>query len=606
MKLQSQFALAFMPTLLLSGIGTTWLAKRAVHRAILSAEVSRGEARLSETAGTVAEGLEAGNESLLLPGITALLAKEDAVYVMALDPLGRVLAHTNVLETGKTYLDEATRNSVTAKAPSYRELQMGDQRVLDIGWPVWSDSLKTTTSSEEFLLGAPSAGAIHRRLGTLRIGYSLDQVLATEARISRELTLLLVVTGALLLGLAIVLVRGVLRPVGKLLRATEDIAAGFYGATVAMPSATELAALARSFNRMSAILSETTVSKDFLDTILSNMRHPLIVLEGDSRIRMINRAALDLLEYPAEELLGQPFSTICAAADHVLDGVRHQSQMSDSQIEFLTRSKTAIPVSIAGSSFGEGEANYRGIIVVAQDMRERIKLEREMVQSGKLSAVGKLASGVAHEINNPLGVIMGFAEGILFDLKPGDPLEDPLRQIQRETIRCRDLVQALLTFSRVSRSEQEPMDLNETVESALSLIQAGARLHKIRLVKSLAPALPQILGTANQIQQVVINLANNALDAMVDQGTLTIQTALLTEGERLWVTLSVTDTGSGIPEDILPRIFEPFFTTKPVGKGTGLGLGLVHEIVQKHSGEIHVESRPGHTEFIVKFPVPKS
>jgi len=146
--------------------------------------------------------------------------------------------------------------------------------------------------------------------------------------------------------------------------------------------------------------------------------------------------------------------------------------------------------------------------------------------------------------------------------------------------------------------------LNQTVERALSLIQAEARIHKISLVKSLAADLPHILGTSNQIQQVVINLANNALDAMPEQGTLTVRTSLLQEGERTWVTLAVSDTGSGISEDVLPRIFEPFFTTRPVGQGTGLGLGLVHEIVQKHSGTIQVESRPGHTEFLVKFPAP--
>ena len=170
MKLQTQFALAFMPTLLLWGFGATWLARRAVHRGILASVASRGEARLGETAGSVAAGLQAGKESLLLPGLTALLAKEDAVYVMALDPQGRVLAHTNVLETGKTYRDEATHSSIASEAPSHREIQVSGQRVLDIGWPVWSDSLKSATISEEYLLGAPSAGVGHRRLGTLRIG----------------------------------------------------------------------------------------------------------------------------------------------------------------------------------------------------------------------------------------------------------------------------------------------------------------------------------------------------------------------------------------------------------------------------------------------------
>jgi PAS domain S-box-containing protein len=601
MRLQSQFALAFLPTLLLSGFGATWLAKRAVHRAILESVVSRGEARLGETAGSVAPGLQAGEESLLLPGLTALLAKEEAVYVMALDPKGRVMAHTNVVETGKDYTDEATRTSIQSDSASFRELVVNGQHVVDIGWPVWSDSQQTTTGSEEFLLGAAVG---HRRLGTLRIGYPFDQALATEARISRELTLLLLCAGALLLGLAIVLLRGVLRPVGRLIKATESIASGIYDATVYVPSATELAALARSFNRMSATLSQTTVSKDFLDTILSNMRHPLIVLEGDGRIRMINRAAIDLLQYGPDQLLGHPFSVICAKANDLMEGVRLKGSLSDDHVELLTRSGSVIPVSFVGSSLGEGGADRQGIIVVAQDVRERLKMERDMVQNAKLSAVGRLASGVAHEINNPLGVILGFAEGILFDLKQGDPLEDPLRQIEKETIRCRDLVQDLLTFSRISKSEREPLDLNQTVERALSLIKAEARVHRINLVKALAPNLPPILGTPNQIQQVVINLANNALDAMGDQGTLTVKTALIQGDGRTWVTLAIIDTGSGIPADVLPRIFEPFFTTKPVGKGTGLGLGLVHEIVQKHSGTIQVESRPGHTEFLVKFPAP--
>jgi signal transduction histidine kinase len=120
--------------------------------------------------------------------------------------------------------------------------------------------------------------------------------------------------------------------------------------------------------------------------------------------------------------------------------------------------------------------------------------------------------------------------------------------------------------------------------------------------KQLAGDLPRILGNLNQIEQVIINLAGNAMDAMEDRGTLTIVTEPLQEGPLSWICLKVRDTGSGISPDILPRIFEPFFTTKPVGKGTGIGLSLVHEIVQKHSGTIEVQSRPGQTEFCIKFP----
>ena len=169
-------------------------------------------------------------------------------------------------------------------------------------------------------------------------------------------------------------------------------------------------------------------------------------------------------------------------------------------------------------------------------------------------------------------------------------------------MRCKDLVQDLLTFSRATHAEKEPMDFNQAVEGALSLVQAQARMEKSEVHKNLTLNLPRILGNKNQIQQVIINLANNALDAMPKGGVLTVKTELLEEKPRSWVCLRISDTGVGITTDVLPRIFEPFFTTKPVGKGTGLGLSLVYEIVKKHSGNVEVQSRPGHTEFCVKIP----
>lgn len=227
----------------------------------------------------------------------------------------------------------------------------------------------------------------------------------------------------------------------------------------------------------------------------------------------------------------------------------------------------------------------------------------KLLQSEKLSAVGQLAGGVAHEINNPLGVIMGFAESALGCVGKGDPLEMPLQSIQREAMRCKNLVQDLLTFSRVSRVELEQIDLNEAIESTLSLFRGQAKMGQFEIRKELALHLPRVLGNPNQIQQIVVNLANNAFDAMGRQGTLAVKTSLLSDNDRTWICLAVSDTGSGIPPEAMPRIFEPFFTTKPVGKGTGLGLGLVHEIIQKHSGTIDVQSRPGFTEFCIKFPV---
>ncbi|OGR97901.1 MAG: hypothetical protein A2902_01180 [Elusimicrobia bacterium RIFCSPLOWO2_01_FULL_64_13] len=238
-----------------------------------------------------------------------------------------------------------------------------------------------------------------------------------------------------------------------------------------------------------------------------------------------------------------------------------------------------------------------------RDMASKLKrTQQRLVLSEKMSAVGQLAAGVAHEINNPLGVILGFAQGAVQRLKPEDPLGLPLRSIEREAVRCRNLVQDLLTFSRSDRAEFSPTDLNEAIAGAVDLIQAGAKMNDVEIARNLTPDLPFVMGNRNQIQQVAINLATNAVDAMPGGGTLTLATELLEENSFRWVCLKVSDTGEGIPADVLGKIFDPFFTTKPVGKGTGLGLSLIYEIVKKHSGTIEVQSRPGSTEFCVKFP----
>src|SRR5262249_37187765 len=151
-----------------------------------------------------------------------------------------------------------------------------------------------------------------------------------------------------------------------------------------------------------------------------------------------------------------------------------------------------------------------GVIVTAKDMTERKRLENVIRQSEKMSAVGQLAAGVAHEINNPPGVILGFAEEDVSRLQPGGELELPLKSIEREALRCKNLVQDLLIFSRASKIDREPLDMNHAVEGALSLVTAQARMGQIEVRKELAPELPRVLGNLNQIQQVIINLANNA------------------------------------------------------------------------------------------------
>ncbi len=236
-------------------------------------------------------------------------------------------------------------------------------------------------------------------------------------------------------------------------------------------------------------------------------------------------------------------------------------------------------------------------------LAELKQTQNKLILSEKLSSLGELAAGVAHEINNPLGVILGFSQAVTRRLQPQDPLQLPLKSIEQEALRCKNIVQDLLTFSRTNPLDRQPIDLNEAVEGALSLIQAKARVAQSTVEKELGSNLKRVLANKTQIQQVVINLSLNALDAMEKGGVLIVKTEPQIHQSRSWVCLKVADNGSGIPADVLPHIFEPFYTTKPAGKGTGLGLSLIYEIVKNHSGTIEVESRSGCTEFCVKFPV---
>jgi PAS domain S-box-containing protein len=342
-----------------------------------------------------------------------------------------------------------------------------------------------------------------------------------------------------------------------------------------------------------------------LHLLLNSTEEGVYGIDLEGTCTWANRACAKLLHYAGvEELIGKKMhETIHHIEECPIEQWLGPAKGTHVDSDVLWRSDgTCFPAEYwAHPILRDGKTV--GAVVSFIDITERKRLELGMRQSEKMSAVGQLAGGVAHEINNPLGVILGFTQGMLRRASPGDLYEMPLKAVEREAIRCKNLVQDLLTFSRTSKADREPMDLNQAIEGASSLIMAQARLGQIEVKKDLAPHMPHILGNPNQIQQVIINLGNNALDAMGKQGTLRLRTECLSEGSRSWVCLYVTDTGSGIPPTILPRIFEPFFTTKPLGQGTGLGLGLVHEIVQKHSGTVDVKSQPGCTEFCIKFPV---
>jgi signal transduction histidine kinase len=231
------------------------------------------------------------------------------------------------------------------------------------------------------------------------------------------------------------------------------------------------------------------------------------------------------------------------------------------------------------------------------ELNERMEAQRSaenrLIQAAKLAAVGEMAAGIAHELNNPLTSVMGFAELALEDVPESSDTHKDLQMVVRESVRARDVVRRLLDFARQSESTRTRASLNEVIEDVVALSRHLIHTSGVELILDLDKNLPWALVDANQMKQVLLNLVHNALQAMPDGGEMEIITSTATRKDRDWVLVSVRDTGVGIPPAEQARIFEPFFTTKGDRGGTGLGLSVTYGIVTDHGGQIDVESQPG-------------
>jgi two-component system NtrC family sensor kinase len=241
---------------------------------------------------------------------------------------------------------------------------------------------------------------------------------------------------------------------------------------------------------------------------------------------------------------------------------------------------------------------------VEERTRQLRDIQEHLIQSEKLASIGKLAAGIAHEINNPLGGILIYSHLILEDTPPGRPHHDNLRKIVKETTRCKEIVKGLLDFARPKEPDTAPVDVPAVLDSCLAFAGHQTLFQNIKVERSYAPDLPKVVADAAQLQQVFMNLILNAAESMDGRGTLSLR--VRTDSGRREIVIDVADTGRGIKPEDRARLFEPFFTTKEVGKGTGLGLAISYGIVRKHQGSIDVASEPGRgAVFTVRLPLPE-
>jgi signal transduction histidine kinase/CheY-like chemotaxis protein len=257
-----------------------------------------------------------------------------------------------------------------------------------------------------------------------------------------------------------------------------------------------------------------------------------------------------------------------------------------------TRLETGERLAVTVSAVRGGAGPAEGLVVVVDDVTESRRMLDQLAQAEKLSSLGRMLSGVAHELNNPLTSVLGFSQ-MARSTPPGDKLDRRLQLVHDEARRCQKIVQNLLRFARRHEPECKPFSLNEVVESAVQLLGYQLRVDGIVLELELDPQLPTLHGDAHEIQQVIVNLVTNAHQAIKERGrggTIVLRSSPTGSGHVL---LDVEDDGPGIPEAIRSRVFDPFFTTKPTGQGTGLGLSLVYGTVTAHGGTVDAGERTG-------------
>lgn len=279
------------------------------------------------------------------------------------------------------------------------------------------------------------------------------------------------------------------------------------------------------------------------------------------------------------------------------------------RIRILTRAAQAIasgdldyhfsPSKISG--FNILDEAFSNMSKSLKDRDERLqKLHEQLISSAKLSALGQMAAGVAHEINNPLGGILLYSNLVLEDIPEEGTARDNMKKIINQTNRCKTIVQGLLDFARKPTGRMAPLQINDVIRTVLDLVKDQSVFHGVRVDARLAENIPEIDGDPSSLEQLFLNLFLNAGDAMKEKGgELKITSEF--RGDRVWVRIS--DTGQGIEREHLPHIFEPFFTTKGPGQGTGLGLSIAYGVIKSHNGTIDAESAPGKgTTFMISLP----
>jgi len=346
--------------------------------------------------------------------------------------------------------------------------------------------------------------------------------------------------------------------------------------------------------------------KEFSENIIESVNVGILVIDFDGRITTWNSALEEIFGIARSRALRrnmhdifdpdllETIQNVIGQEGWALRDTRHIYKYSAS-----TEDERPLTLNISLAPFEAARGVVTGTLVVVENVTERAQLEQQLLEREKLSSIGLLAAGVAHEVNTPLAGISSYAQMLLQQVHNEDPKRTLLEKIQVQTVRASGIINNLLNFSRTGDAEFREVDVNRVLDDTQQLLEPQLRNASFRIVRNYTEHLPPAYGSASKLQQVFMNLILNARDAMPNGGRLTIHTRAVDTS----LVIDFRDTGMGIAPEHIARIYDPFFTTKEVGQGTGLGLALSYGIIQEHNGRIFVESRPGEgAHFTIKLP----
>lgn len=350
--------------------------------------------------------------------------------------------------------------------------------------------------------------------------------------------------------------------------------------------------------------------KEFSESIIESVNVGILVVDFQGQITTWNSALEEIFGIARERALGRSiYETLDSDLIETMQNAIGQSNWALSDMRHIYKYAAAtedgrpLTLNVSLAPFEAARGVVTGALVVVENVTERAQLEQQLLEREKLSSIGLLAAGVAHEVNTPLAGISSYAQMLLQQVNDDDPKHKLLEKIHIQTLRASGIVNNLLNFSRTGDAQFREVDINQVLDDTLQLLEPQLRGTKIEIVRHYGQSLPAAYGSASKLQQVFMNLILNARDAMTGGGRLTISTRPVDTS----LVVDFRDTGVGIAPENIARIYDPFFTTKEVGQGTGLGLALSYGIIQEHGGRIFVESRPAEgAHFTIKLPTAHS